>query len=63
MALQKQNLNFRVKPEFVAELNSVAKTLEVPASQIVREAVREKLAELKRTHPLLSEKPEVAVQA
>lgn len=35
------------------ELATVATVLDIPEAQIIREAVREKVAKLKRTHPKL----------
>ncbi len=48
-------INVRVKAKLAEELKEVSEKLEVPTSIIVRDAVREKLAEMRRTHPLLVE--------
>jgi hypothetical protein len=43
----------RIKETERNELTEIATTLDVPESQIIREAVREKIAQLKETHPKL----------
>lgn len=35
------------------ELKAIARALDIPMTQIAREAIRDKVAELKRTHPRL----------
>lgn len=46
-------LNVRVKQETVTELNKISEFLEVPYSQIVREAIKEKIDKLRIQHPNL----------
>lgn len=60
---RKPQINFEVEPEFKDEINTVAEVTQIPVAQICRQAVFKEVAELKRTHPLLSEKREVAIQA
>lgn len=45
----------RIKETEREELRQVAETLDIPESQIIREAVREKVTELQKTHPKLQE--------
>jgi predicted trehalose synthase len=53
--MKDQMINFRTTEQEAAEFARVAKTLDIPLSQIAREATREKISELKRTHPALQE--------
>lgn len=54
-------LGVRISEDIRQELDLAAEALDVPTSQIVREAVREKLAVLKQTHPLLKQQIDSAV--
>lgn len=61
--MKNEAIKIRLEEEVKAELATISSTLDRPISQIVREAVRDKIAELKKTHPLLAEpKEEIAVQ-
>lgn len=51
--MKNEAIKVRLEEKDKEELVEVSTTLDIPSSQIVREAVREKIAELKRTHPLL----------
>jgi predicted DNA-binding protein len=56
MSKQKRRLmNLRVTDEFAARLNRAAEVIDRPVSQIVREAVNEKLEQLARKHPELQQ--------
>ena len=44
-------LNVRIKQETIAELNKISTVLEVPYSQLVRQAISEKIEELKAKNP------------
>lgn len=46
-------LNVRVKQETVDELNQISEVLDVPYSQIVREAIKEKIEKLQIEKPEL----------
>lgn len=48
-------MNFEAKQEFIDELKQISDVIEVPAAQIIREAVSFKIAELKRSHPRLQQ--------
>jgi hypothetical protein len=50
---KEQRINVRVNESDAKELREISKQLDLPSSCIVRQAVREKIAELKRTHPHL----------
>ncbi|HEX8267456.1 MAG TPA: hypothetical protein VF596_18800 [Pyrinomonadaceae bacterium] len=45
-------INTRVSPQVADDLREVAEALEIPASQIIRQAVKEKIAEIKQTNPI-----------
>lgn len=45
------NVNFKSTRKERDEFMKFAKKIDIPFSQIAREAIREKIAELKRTHP------------
>lgn len=45
------NLNFKATKEDREDFMAVAAKIDVPFSQIAREAIRERVAEIKRTHP------------
>lgn len=47
MAIKDEKLVVKISSEDKQELNDLAEVLDRPASQIVREAVKEKVAELK----------------
>ncbi len=46
----------RMSEEEKSELTQISEQIDVPFSQITREAIREKISALKRTHPLLQTK-------
>lgn len=48
-------LGVRVSSEKEAEVKRIAKLLDVPYSQILREGLDAKLSELRRTHPKLKD--------
>lgn len=56
-------LNVRVKQETVIELNQISEVLEIPYSQIVREAIKEKLEKMRIENPALQQVKEVATQS
>ena len=61
MSTEKTKLfNFRVSDEFARRLQQAARVVDQPASQIVREAVREKLEQLAQKHPELREQAAAA---
>lgn len=45
--------NMKATPGFIKRLNKTAEVLDRPASQIVREAVAEKIEELAKSNPAL----------
>lgn len=51
--MKEKRLNLRTTEEFRERLNRAAKVLDKPASQIIREAIDEKLERLERRHPAL----------
>lgn len=57
---RKPQINIELKKELADELKGISNTIEVPYAQIVREAISEKLINLKQTHPRLQIKPESA---
>lgn len=46
-------LNVRVKQETVTDLNKISEHLDIPYSQIVREAIKEKVEKLTVEYPQL----------
>jgi hypothetical protein len=57
-------INFRLNETEAKEIREISKLIDIPYSQLAREALREKISELKQTHPLLKEQPqEVALPA
>lgn len=58
-------LNVRVKPEMLSDLNRISDHLDVPYSQIVREAISEKVTELSANNPELKKllKKQMALQS
>lgn len=54
-----QSLRANISTTEKQELDAVATVLDIPTSQIIREAVREKVAKLRKTHPKLKESAEV----
>lgn len=58
--MRKQSLRANVNEDEKKELEKVSEILDVPEAQIIREAVREKLEKLNRTHPKLKNRPELA---
>ena len=53
---RKPQINLSAKPGFIEEIKKVADILEIPAAQFIREATKEKIAELKKTNPLIQER-------
>lgn len=51
--MKNQSLRANVNALEKQELEAVATVLDVPEAQIIREAVREKVAKLRKTHPKL----------
>jgi hypothetical protein len=51
MARKRQSLRADMSRDEKRELTKIAKILDIPIAQIVREGTREKMEELKRTHP------------
>lgn len=60
MAQKEKMLNLRVTEDLIEQLNRASAVLDVPYAQLVREAVKEKLAELATKHPELREQEEPA---
>lgn len=52
---KEQNITFRTTEDEANEYTDVAQKLDVPLSQIAREALRAHVAKLKKTHPKLKE--------
>lgn len=48
MKQDKKLVNFRISETLAEELKEVSEAYELPQSQVVRDAVREKVAEMKR---------------
>lgn len=57
---RKPQINIELKKELVDELKGISNAIEVPYAQIVREAIFEKITQLKQNHPRLQGKPETA---
>lgn len=56
--MKKEHLiNFRCAEDEAKEFMQISKAIDVPFSQLAREAIREKIAALKKTHPRLKSKP------
>lgn len=53
-------LNFRVSAELAKRLRDASRSLDRPASQLVREAIVEKLEQLAQKHPELQEQAAAA---
>lgn len=51
--MKNQSLRANVNEAEKKELEQIAEALDVPESQIIREAVREKVQKLQKTHPKL----------
>lgn len=51
--MKNEVLRVRLEQEDKENLTEFSTTLDIPVSQIVREAIREKIAVLRRTHPQL----------
>jgi predicted DNA-binding protein len=60
MKKKQARINIRADEDWVARLERVAKFLERPASQFVREAVNEKIESLAKRRPALREALEQA---
>ncbi|MDQ3748039.1 MAG: BrnA antitoxin family protein [Acidobacteriota bacterium] len=58
-------INVRVKPEMIEDLNKISNHLDVPYSQIVREAINEKVNQLVAGNPELKKilKKSLALQS
>ncbi|MBS1797816.1 MAG: ribbon-helix-helix domain-containing protein [Acidobacteria bacterium] len=48
---RKPQIGIEMNETLIADLKQTAKAIQVPYSQIVREALTEKLLEIKETHP------------
>lgn len=59
MSKKTTSVNVRLREGERQELDDIAEVLDVPTSQIVREAVREQVAKLKKRHPKLKNREEV----
>ncbi len=59
MAIKDDKVIAKIPANEKAELVDMAETLDIPISQIVREAVREKVLKMQRTHPKLKNRPAV----
>jgi predicted DNA-binding protein len=55
-------LNIRVNDEVITKLNAVSERLGIPYSQIVRQAIDEKLESLEKIYPQLKDQPEAAAE-
>lgn len=53
--IKDERILIRINQAEKNEFEEIANRLDIPVAQIAREAMREKIAELKRTHPLLQE--------
>ena len=51
--MAKKLLNLRVTPDTIDRLNITSNTLDIPYSQIIREAINEKLEKLQSESPKL----------
>lgn len=60
---KEQLINFRTTEEEASEFMDFAKLVDIPFSQIAREAIREKIAEIKKTHPRFQKKPQSVLPA
>jgi len=54
---RRPQLNFEATREFIAEVKQISNVIEIPVAQMAREGLRDKIAELKRTHPKLKDQP------
>jgi predicted DNA-binding protein len=55
MAKPKKMWNLKATEEFISRLQKTAEVLDRPASQLVREAVNEKIEALSQTNPKVAE--------
>lgn len=55
MKIKQQRIHIRAEEELKDRLAKAAEVVDAPASQIIREAIVEKLAKLSRKHPELQE--------
>lgn len=53
--MKTETVKVRLEETDKEQLAEISNILDVPISQIIREGLRERIAELKRTHPLLQE--------
>jgi hypothetical protein len=60
--MKEHRINVRATATDVKELRKVAKKIGLPSSYIVREAVREKIETLRRTHPRLQPAEQTALE-
>lgn len=60
MSQKEKLLNLRVSEDFFERLNKAATLLDIPYSQLVREAVNEKVQRLAKQHPELRETQQAA---
>lgn len=51
--MKTESLRTNISKDEKKELERVCRILDVPSAQIIREAVREKVLKIKRTHPKL----------
>lgn len=49
---RKPQIGIEMNEELITDLKTTAKKIQIPVSQIVREAVTAKLVEIKETHPI-----------
>jgi hypothetical protein len=49
---RKPQIGIEMNEELITDLKTTAKKIQIPYSQIVREAVTEKLVQIKETHPM-----------
>lgn len=55
---RKPQINIEMNNELLTELKTISTIIEIPYAQIVREAIYEKIADLKQNHPRLAIKQE-----
>lgn len=57
---KEKRVNVRVDESDLQKLNEISRRIDLPASYIVRHAIREKIEHLEQTHPLLNKPAELA---
>lgn len=55
--MKDKSLKIRINNNDIQELKEISKIIDVPYSQVAREAIREKIAVLKKTDPRLKDVP------